>query len=275
LNAIRKNEDAILRAMALFPYMLGKQVTKLLYSEGSHRSVLEIMKKLFDEGYVERKPLPSQIQKGSVPYVYFLSAPGRHYLESLGYDFSTWRYPSEMKLVHSSHLWHCLEVNDFLIAGITTAHSNPDVQLIETRHDLVLKSLDLPVKPDGWQLFHLKGIEEAAVWLELDRGTEKIKVWKTKIQTILGYIHGNYAHDFGTPTITVAIVVPASVQQREHRIGELRSWTEQVLTATQQEYEHDVFRFIALPEEIQSETLYLSPCWKRPFSKGKYRLLEI
>lgn len=182
MHAIRKSEDAILRSLAIFPYMLGKQVTRLLYSDGSHRSVLEIMKALFDEGYVERKPLPSQIQKGSVPYVYFLSATGRHYLESIEYDFSTWRLPSEMKLVQSSHLWHCLAVNDFLIAGINTANSNPLVQLIDTRHDLLMKYLELPVQPDGWQLFHLKGIDEAAVWLELDRGTEKIKAWKKKIE---------------------------------------------------------------------------------------------
>lgn len=234
------------------------------------------MKKLFDAGYVERKPLPSQIQKGSVPYVYFLSATGRHYLESLGYDFSTWRYPSEMRLVQSSHLWHCLAVNDFLIAGMNTANSNPDVQLIDIRHDLVLKTtMNLPVKPDGWQLFHIKGMEEAAVWLELDRGTEKIKVWKAKIQALINYIHTSYEKDFNTPVITVAVVVPVDVPNREHRLQELRTWTEQVLTAMLQEHEYDLFRFIALPEEVQAEIVYLAPCWERPFSNGKHRLLDV
>jgi hypothetical protein len=229
------------------------------------------MKTLFDAGYVERKPLPSQIQKGSVPYVYFLSATGRHYLESLDYDFSTWRYPHEMKLVHSSHLWHCLAINDFLIAGINTANSNPDVQLIDVRHDLVLQmTTSLPVKPDGWELFHLKGIEEAAIWLELDRGTEKIKAWKAKITALLDYIHTSYEQDF----VTVAVVVPVDVPNREHRVQELRTWTEQVLTAIQQEHEYDLFRFIALPEDIQAEILYLAPCWDRPFSQEKYRLLD-
>lgn len=275
MTPITKPEDAILRSLAIFPYVIGRQVTTLLYSDGSHRSVLEIIKKLFDAGYVERKPLPSQIRSGSVPYVYWLSATGRHYLESLGYDFSTWRYPSEMRLAHSSHLWHCLAVNDFLIAGINTANSNPDVQLIETQHDLLMKYLNMPVKPDGWQLFHLKEIEEAAVWLELDRGTEKIKVWKAKIESLLRYIHGNYERDFHTPTITVAVVVPFSVPNREHRLQELRSWTEQQLTTLHQEHEYDIFRFITLPEDIQAETVYLTPCWERPFSKGKHRLLEV
>jgi hypothetical protein len=233
------------------------------------------MKALFDAGYVERKPLPSQKQAGSVPYVYWLSAPGRHYLESVGYDFSTWRYPNEMKLAHSAHLWHALDVNDFLIAGINTAHSNPHVQLIDTRHDLLMKHMDLPVKPDGWQLFHLKEIEETAVWLELDRGTEKIKVWKAKIQALINYIHTNYEKDFNTPVVTVAVVVPFGIPNREHRLRELRSWTEQQLTTMQQEHEYDLFRFIALPEDIQADMLYLAPCWERPFSKGKHRLLDV
>ena len=234
------------------------------------------MKALFDAGYVERKPLPSQIQKGSVPYVYFLSATGRHYLESLDYDFSTWRYPHEMNLVHSSHLWHCLAVNDFLIAGMNTANSNPHIQLIDIRHDLVLKTtMDLPVKPDGWQLFHIKGIEEAAIWLELDRGTEKIKAWKAKITALISYIHTSYEQDFHTPVVTVAVVVPVDVPNREHRLQELRTWTEQVLTAMQQAYEYDLFRFLALPEDIQADILYLAPCWERPFSQGKYSLLDM
>src|SRR5436309_2478032 len=160
LKSITKPQDAVLRSLATFPYITGKQVTKLLYSEGSYRSVLELLKKVFDAGYVERKPLPSHIQSGSVPYVYWLSATGRHYLEGLGYDFSTWQYPSEMKLVHSAHLWHCLDVNDFLIAGVNIANSNSDVQLIAVRHDLLMKHMDLPVKPDGWMQFHIKGTEE-------------------------------------------------------------------------------------------------------------------
>lgn len=273
MKAIRANEDAILRTMAVFPYILGKQVTKLLYSDGSHRSVLELMKKLFDAGYVERKPLATE--NHSNPYVYWLSARGRHYLQSIEYDFSTWREVSEMKLVHSPHIWHCLAVNDFLIAGITTAHSNQHLHLIDVRHDLLLKHMELPVKPDGWELFHTDQQEELAVWLELDRGTEKIKAWKSKIEALINYIHTKYEKDFNTPVVTVAVVVPFSVPNRKHRCLELRSWTEQQLTTMQQQYEYDVFRFIALPEEIQAETLYLSPCWDRPFSEGKYTLLEV
>lgn len=113
------------------------------------------------------------------------------------------------------------------------------------------------------------------MWLELDRGTEKIKVWKIKITALINYIHTRYEKDFNTPVVTVAVVVPFEVPNREHRVKELRSWTEQQLITMQQEHEYDLFRFIALPEAIEAEALYLSSCWERPFSKGKYRLLEL
>src|SRR5215472_12630306 len=115
--------------------MVGKQVTQLLYSAGSHRSVLELLKKLADGEYLLRKPVPSQVLRGSVPYVYWLGAAGRRYLESLGYDFSGWVQPYQMRLAQSAHLWHALAVNDFLIAGVQLANRSSDVELVDVRHD--------------------------------------------------------------------------------------------------------------------------------------------
>jgi hypothetical protein len=167
-------------------------------------------------------------------------------------------------------------VNDFLIAGMNTADNNPHITLPDVRHDLVIAGqMQLPCRCDGWELFHMRGVEEQAIWLELDRGTEKIQVWKAKIEALINYIHGNYEKDFGTPTITIAVVVPFEIPNAGYRIKQLQSWTEQKLGAMNMKYEADVFRFIALPETIQAETLYLTPCWERPFSEGKHRLLEV
>ena len=82
-KSVTKSEDAILRSFVTFPYATGKQITSLLYSEGSHKTVLAALKRLTDSEYLLRKPLPNQALRGSVPFVYWLSAPGRHYLESL------------------------------------------------------------------------------------------------------------------------------------------------------------------------------------------------
>ena len=126
---ISKTEDKILKAFFTFPYATGKQVTSLLYADSSHGSVLETLKKLFDKEYILRKPLPSQEKRFSIPYVYWLSAPGRHYLESLEYDFSAWVFPHQMKLSQSSHLWHALAVNDFLIAGVKLSDGSPEFEI--------------------------------------------------------------------------------------------------------------------------------------------------
>jgi hypothetical protein len=248
--------------------------------------VLEITKSLSVLDLVERKPLPSQIQRGSVPYVYWLSAQGRHYLESLpdGYDFSNWRYPSEMNLAESSHLWHALDVNDFLIAGARFAEMTSDITQEDMKHDLVMQmTMKLPVKSDGWQLFHIDKIdeiEEQAIWLELDRGKESEKQWRDKVERLLMYAkYGTYADDFGTPVMTVAVVVPSYVKNAARRISLLKLWTEKQLTAMglhdEINGETDLFRFLVLPETYTDAWLYTASVWERTFSDRKHRLLNI
>ena len=251
----------------MFPYATGKQITSILYSETNYKNVLVILKKLIDKEYLSRKPLPSQEKRFSIPYVYWLSAPGRHYLEDLGYDFSEWLYPHEMKLSKSPHIWHALAVNDFLIAGRNLSGVNPDVKLTDCRHDLYMQmTMNLGVKPDGWQLFDIGENEESGIWLELDRGTELQKIWVAKIERIIKYIAGGCKKDFGTRWVTVAVVVPSSVMGATERVRKLKLWTEYQLTKMGKEQEYDLFRFIELPETYTADWLYLSPAWLRPFS---------
>ncbi len=181
-----------------------------------------------------------------------------------------------MKLTQSSHLWHALAVNDFLIAGVNVANSNPNLQLMDIRHDLVMQmTMSLPVKSDGWQLFYIKGIEEAGIWLELDRGTELEKVWKAKIVAIVQYIGSSCENDFGTSAVTIAVVVPANILGAGDRVRKLKIWTENQLTKMNKAYEHDLFRFLVLPEIYTADWLYLSPVWERPFDTRKHRLVDI
>ena len=268
-----KPEDAILKSLFTYPYIISKQITSLLYSQGSYRTVLKFLKKLTINEYLLRKPLPSQVLRGSVPYVYWLSAPGRRYLESLGYDFSGWLFPSEMKLPQSSHLWHALAVNDVLIAGSKLSDGNPDVKLMDCRHDLYMQmTMNLAVKPDGWQLFYIKETEKAGVWLELDRGTELEKIWKAKIEKIVTYVLGGFQDDFGTRAVTVAVVVPSNIMGAAQRVRKLKQWTEHQLTKMGKEQEYDLFRFLLLPETFTADWLYLAPVWLRPFDEREHSL---
>ncbi len=276
MQTIGKKEEAVLQLLTIFPYMLGIQVTHYLYSESSHRSVLQIMTWLQEHQLTERKPLPSQIRAGSVPYIYWLSSQGRHYLETLGYDFSDWLPVNEMKLPGSSHLWHALDVNDFLIAGCNLANTHPDIKLMDIRHDLVIqRTMQLPVRPDGWMLFHIKGVEEVAIWPEIDRGSEKEKAWRSKVEALLTYIHTRYEKDFNTPVVTVAVVIPANIMGADYRLRQLKHWTEQQLIVMNQQHEYDLFRFIVLPEKYTPQWLYLDKVWEKPFTTGKHSLIDI
>jgi hypothetical protein len=208
--------------------------------------------------------------------VYWLSAPGRHYLETLGYDFTSWVFPHQMRLSQSSHLWHALAVNDFLIAGVKLSDGSPEVKLTDCRHDLYMQmTMDLAVKPDGWQLFNIGENEEAGVWLELDRGTELQKIWVAKIERIIKYIAGGFEKDFGTSGVTVAVVVPSTIMGAVERVRKLKLWTEHQLTKMGKEHECDLFRFVVLPETYAADWLYLSPAWSRPFDERKHSLLLI
>ena len=258
--------------------MIGKQVTQKLYSAGSEKSlVLPALKRLADSEHLLRKPIPSQLQRGSVPYVYWLGAPGRKYLKSLGYDFSGWVPPDEMKLSQSAHLWHALAVNDFLIAGENVANSSPDLELVDCRHDLYMQMTvkDATVKSDGWQLFHIKGEYEGGIWLELDRGTELEKVWKTKVEKLVGYKDAGCEESFGTSAVTFAVVVPFNILGAVERLRKLKVWTENQLVKMGKEQDADFFRFLVLPETYTPEWLYLAPAWSRPFDEREHSLLLV
>lgn len=293
MNPLTKRQVSILEAMAVYPYITGEQVTRYKYADTSLRSVLWDLYKLLDEdekegwGYVDRKPLPSQIQRGSVPYVYWLSAKGRHYLtKQFGYDFSGWRPPHKMKLAESSHIWHALAINDFLLAGGRVAKIYPNIKRVTVKHDLVMQmtmKFPLLVKSDGWQLFHIRkmnNIEEQAIWLELDRGKESEAQWRDKVERLITYTrYGNYARDFETPIITIAVVVPPDIENAARRISNLCLWTEKKISEMgldDKEYgEQDLFRFLVLPERYDEGWLYTEPVWHRPFSKRKHRLLDV
>ena len=106
-------------------------------------------------------------------------------------------------------------------------------------------TMNLAVKPDGWQLFDIGEDEETGIWLELDRGTELEKVWKAKIEKIINYVAAGFKEDFGTRWVTVAVVVPSTVLGAVRRVRKLKQWTEYQLTKMGKEQEYDLFRFLA------------------------------
>src|SRR5260370_2983071 len=127
-----------------------------------------------------------------------------------------------MSVSKSAQLWHALGVNDFLSTGVKLSDGSPHGKLMDCRHDLFMQmTMNLAVKPDGWELFYIKETEKAGVWLELDRGKELQKIWMAKNEKIITYVSGGFQDDFGTRAVTVAVIGPSTVRGAVERVRNL------------------------------------------------------
>jgi len=77
-------KHAILAAIGRYFHLTARQVTRLLYAEGSLTRAQALLKEIADDGYVQRLFLPRPTPHGRVPAVYTLDRLGRTHLEALG-----------------------------------------------------------------------------------------------------------------------------------------------------------------------------------------------
>ena len=282
MGTVKPHETKILEAFWHLYYLTAQQVTDLLYSPKSFETVSKTLLRLADpeDKYLLRaRPFDDALQ--NVPFIYYLATKGRNHLITNGYDFTGWRYPSDMKdFIKSSHLPHCLGVNDFLILAHQFVKQHPEIKLIKFLHDFTInKILQTLVRPDGLLHFLLSPDTEApngyeaSIWLEYDRKSEKEQAWRDKMKRIVELMYYGFDQAFSSPldTFTFAVVTPFG----EHRLGELLLWTERQLTEMNQKQLGGKFLFYALPENSDAKEVFLDMVWNMPFTTEKYRLLEI
>src|SRR5579871_3330967 len=288
--AIRPIEEAILRAVHTYHYLTNEQIVRLKYSKGSLSHVRNLTHRLTEAGFLQRVLLPDA-RMGKPKSIYTLGGRGIAYLRQLGLEVVVKYRPSEEREKENNHhfLAHTLAVNDFLIAANLLPKRAPHITLYDLRHERVLRHENPPrvtikvgdkrertqsvaVIPDGWLDFRISDPgntpDQACILLELDRGTESIKPWKYKVQTLLAYekrpdtnTPSAYERQFGTTSLTIAVATTTN----EKRLADLVRWTEQELEALNAKHNADLFRFSLLPQEIDPTTLFLAPSWHRPF----------
>ena len=101
-----------------------------------------------------------------------------------------------------------MTVNDVLIAASLLPRIASDISLHEMRHELLLKrTMRSVVIPDGWLDFR-RGNEQTCFWLEVDRGTEDVKVFRQKIHSLVTFAKSSYQELFATPSITIVFATP-------------------------------------------------------------------
>lgn len=271
LFEVKPSHIAILKSLYTYYYLTAKQVCRLHYSPGSFTLVEKLLKELRDNEYVQWDFLPVKRRFGSSPAYYMLAKRGISYLRKLGFDVGILPYPSEKRELKSLFIPHTISVNDVLIAANLLPRGVSAYSLAKMRHELFLKrTMKGSVVPDGWLDFRY-GNEQICFWLEVDRGTEDVRVFRQKIKAMLTFAKMQYQEMFQTPSITIIFATTAGEPRYKHML----SWTEQTLTEMQQTHEADLFRFAAIPEgEVNPSWLFFEPLWTPPFADTPLPLLE-
>jgi hypothetical protein len=273
---LNQRETQILEAFYHFPFLTAEQVIALdIYGPGSYQKVRANLKTFVDLDYLLRETPLADKQVGGVAYVYWLASKGRTYLEKeRGLDFSTWRFPSEMReFVKSSHLRHCQGVTDFLLCAKRLPSIHPAITIKTVLHDLTLKRemQGAPVIPDG--LIKFGSGQEPVLWLEYDRKTEKEEAFKDKIRRIALFMDQGFDDWFETPLekFTWVFATPFG----EPRATQMRQWCEQELTRLRQTHKAPIFLFAPLPDNLDPTVVFLSPLWEIASEGGKHSLFEM
>jgi len=254
---VSPKEEAILKSIYTHYLLTVEQVTRLHYSAGSVRYVSALLKAMAEKNLLIR-PARDHV---SLPYVYMLGKLGMKYLREIREDIISF-YPSEHKALSWSYVRHIIATNDVLIAALKLTLVAPYIEVIELKHDWLLRTELKTVVPDGWVNFLLNGHTQVCIWLEVDRGTEKEKTFRRKIAVILEFIRYHYVETFGTPSVTVAF----ATTERQRRCDAMRVWTEKELSATFNREYDDVFRFATIPTgAVEPNEFFLVSIWKAPF----------
>jgi hypothetical protein len=269
-------------AVARYRFLRALQLLRLLgYAPGSLTYVQTRLKRLSDDGYLERLFLPRPGRAGSSPLVYRLGARARALLAAQGRPLPERHRPSEEERLGLLFLEHSLAVNDFLISAELLARTTPGIQLARmlVEHELKRRPVrvqlangrQVAVIPDGWLDFRLDGRYQCCLALELDRGTIERTAWQRRVEALVAFQRGPYQEAFGTPALTIVVATTAGAE----RCARLRRWSTAVLERDGRDA-LDLFRFAALkPAELAPATLFLEARWLLAQGEERRPLLEV
>lgn len=281
--------DRILKeAFYRFHFLTAPQVTRLLYSMGTIKTVQAHLKKLSDASYLHSFHLPTP--QGQRPFVYCLGRKGKKYLEQVGLETAVYYLPSEQEQKSYGFLMHVLELNDFLITAAILNKSVPSLSLFDLQHDLLLKRSPLVVTqekgkqkdliPDGWLEVRQKrdnGRERRyCFWVELDRGSHNNQDFREKLADTLRCIEqGGHTKRFGVQAVVVCFVTTAGTT----RLDKMRQLARLELGSVPPESaKNRLLTFGTLPPYgqpwLDAEKVFCQPMWYSPYGDEARSLIE-
>jgi hypothetical protein len=279
-----------------------RQIARLLYPPGSRKYAERQLRALYDNGYLDRFPMPvarrwgrTPAQFGAVRAIHCLGRLGAQYLAGqLNVDQRAidWR-PRDNR--QPGPLAHTLALNDFLIAAHLAAEkAGWAFEIVQTErevsredgHDRVRDPLTgrmVTVKPDSvCRLVFTPSRQGIYFSPEIDMGTEGPKKIKAKVRThVAHFTSGGYSRRHGTSSCRIVFVVadvrdpllarPLTEAEWHERVAarcaHLKSWAEEAIPGPRR----DLFWFAPV-SALDAETIFQTPIWCRAGKPGMYPL---
>lgn len=255
--------DEMLKILRCYYYLTSAQITRVHYAEKSLSHVQEIVKRLYEERYLERAALPV-FGKGTGAFVYSLNEPGIKRLRELGYEVPG-------RFAAQGDLRHTVAVNDFLI-GLELGARQYRYEITEMIHERDFKrdhdwvenrrGEKLSIIPDGWvDLRNRNGLRECLA-IEVDRGTERKPQWREKVEAYLAWERKGYQKRFGTDRLTVVTVTVEQGEDKGARARQVLSYIEDALMSFGAQERRGMFLVAPLAfdlNQLVNERFYAMP----------------
>jgi Replication-relaxation len=250
------------------------QLTRLQgYSMGSYKAIRQRLRELADQGYVMIDAIPEKLTRG--PNIYSLGVKGIQYLRERGYDIDKSVRASKETGKGYQHIEHMIELNDVFIAALRVSTLDQRLYVPAYTHERELKRTPYKTMvygqtyglvPDGYVEFHVRREGEKdlklPVYLEHDRGWEREKQFKAKIEAYRAFLQDKPRN------VTVVVTTVTDLK----RVAELRRWTFEVLQNDQSLLGR--FRFTLLPQPPEPQHVLYDKRWYTLVGDQPIALLE-
>jgi hypothetical protein len=253
---LTERDKAIVEAVHRYRLLRQDQVQALFF--GSPSAAQRVLVRLYDHGFLERRFIP--VYSGRSPTFYVLDRRGAELLRAeRGYDELNWHHSS--KDLSSDFLEHTLAINDVRIA-VTKAAQQPGYALLEWRSESDLKAdydrvtlrtstgraRAVSIVPDSYFVVQTP-LGRAPFFLEVDRGTETITRFLTKVRAYVAYYaSGGYERRFGSRSLRI-LTVTTGAQRRDNLCQATASAT------------HERRFYFAQAADLRAKTIFVQPVW--------------
>jgi Replication-relaxation len=248
---IQERDRQLLRELAGLR-VIDREQAKIIAGFGSTTRVNARLLALLRAGLLKRFFLGTAA--GGAKAVYALSRKGAQFM---GVALSGPQRRNDEALIGDFFVQHQLAVNDIYCA--LKAHEAPGVMFRRWQSFSRPLTPDIRLIPDAYLELEISaGV--AAGFLEMDLGTESLRVWKEKVRNYLRYaLSGAFEKEFGENHFRVLVIA--------HSERRLRSIRDLVAASTEK-----IFWFASL-ESIGRDGLF-APIWLRPREEDRLPLIK-